>query len=546
MKFFKFLTFLLLVLGMSLSPLAGNEVKAATDYTLVLAATKTSVNASDAFNFTLTVENTGTDKISNFEVRVPFIRTIQDTTYGGETPSFNKVLAATEFPENFNSRAWLINTFDPKEKATYTLKYNVAASPKTPNGLISNVTLPASWKDPNGLDSGKLNSLKTFRADVYLNKKYDQSFEIPLPTLAALNNPISLVTFNSKYIFSGSKTTDLKTVTTANIKAFPNFTLESQDIKIEWLEPIDLSAATVASQLTNLDTNLATNWGKITFNEANLPFLNKKVRVTFKNSDFVFAPKINVNKDILSLTDAKATFTPGTKIIVLELDKLKNLAIAPEIQTEESVIESDQESIEVKGKVSDPRTNVTYKIGEEEIKTLSGIDISTGEFSFKVDLKEGSQDVEISTKYRNEEETKKIVVVRRNASEATPTPENTQRSTISAPLNTITIGLILAALGLIAIIAGIIYYLYRNKKKGINAKDSDIDPVILNTSAIKGKDDTLEPEVSLRREAGDEVKDDLSKITQEKNKSNIDLASMKKKYELRDENKSDLADKKSN
>lgn len=536
-------TFLAFVIfTVAILPIAHSKAQIRTpqnaEYSVTFTSSIDSVNPGDTFNLSLSVENTGATPIDNFEIRIPFNKTIADTTYTGESPSYNKVLSSNAYPSGFNSRSWIINSFNSNSKQTYSLKYSVSSSPTTQNGLVSNFTLPSDWNDPAGLASGQLISQQVMRADIYINNTYDKSVQVTLPTLKALDNPLASVTLNAK--FNGS-TTDLKKVTSSNIKSFPNFILETSDVKIEWLEPVDLSATNVPSQLSNLDTNLNVSWGKVAFQSVNLPFLNnKKVKVTFKNSNFVFAPKIKVDNEVKDLSDISATFTPSSQIIVLEQNKLTNLAITPEIKVDQAVIESDQDKIEVKGQVSDPRSALIVKIGDKT-ETLTGIDITNGNFSFKVDVKDGSQQVEISTKYKNDEETKKVVIVRKTNNETTPTPQEESRGTIDAPLNGITLGLLLAALGVLAIIGGIIYYLYRAKKKNTkNTTNIDINPTVLNASKIGSiKDETeLNRPAFERKEEKIEsssktksVTENLESNTKDKNTSSIDLTNLKKRYE---------------
>lgn len=510
MKLIKASIFSIALFMLLITPYYRANAQSGITYTVNVTTDKTTVNPGDEFNITITAKNTSASRINNFELRVPFARTIQDATLQGESPSFNKILENIEYPAGFNSRSWLINSFDPNETGTFTLKYKVTAEPKTPSGLVSNITLPITWVDPAGYESNKLLIKNNFRVDAYINRQYSNSAIANLPTLQSLSTPLSLVTLNAKYLETGSKTTNLKSVTPANIKALPNFVLESADLLIEWTGPIDLSAANVPAQLTNLDANLTTEWGKISFVESNLPFLaNKPVKVTFKNANFIFAPKIRIGQDTKSLSEAKGNFTVGTKNITIDLEKLSNIAISPEIQFEQAVIETDKENYDLQGKVADPRSQVSYTINGET-RTITAIDLSTGAFTIPVKVNESSVQIEITTKYKNNEDDKKVVIVRRTQS-ATPTPTPQNSRTISEPVNQITIGLILAATGLLAIIGGIIYFLYRSRHKAVKKPEIDLNPVVLGKISSIGN----KPEVDSNP-----------------NISNIDLAELKKKYEV--------------
>ncbi len=510
-----------LIKAQSISPTISPKVSPTTapspTYTISTNVDKPIAKPGDDVTFTITAQNTGTTKINNFEIRIPFIREIGDTTFNGESPSFNKVLDSIDYPAGFNSRSWIINTFDPKESVTYALKYKIAAEPKTPNGLIANVTLPIVWTDPAGLAPNKLHILNYIRADIYLNRIYNKSYQLTLPTLQVLTAPISQVNLNSKYLFAGSKTTNLKSITIDNVKSVPNFILESEEVLIEWLQPIDLSGSSTPSQLSNLDQNLITEWGKITFTESSMPFLaNKPVKITFKNINLVFAPKIKNTNEIKELTDLKGNFIPGNALLVLELEKLSTTTIVPEIKLDQAVYETDKENIEVIGKVADPKSSISFKIGDENARTLSVIDINTGSFTIPIEVKDITQQIEVSTKYKNGEETKKIVIVRRLQGNTAPTGTNASGNsrTISAPINQITLGLIFAASGLLAIIGGIIYYLYRarNKKSKLSI---EVNPIVLNKiGGIGSRSDIDRPH----------GKQDPS--------NNIDLISLKNRYSV--------------
>lgn len=479
---------------------------------------KANVKPGDTFSIIIDVKNTGSSGINNVEVRVPFLKTISDASYQIESPSFNKVLDTNEYPSGFNSRSWIINRLDPDETQSFSIKYTVSADPKTPNGLVSSYNLPITWVDPAGAQSNTLVNVKTFRADIYVNKSYSTSYTANLPKLDSLDNQVALVTLNSKYLYSGTKTTNLKTITSTNIASFPNFVLDTQDVTMEWLSPIDFSGAQSAQQLGNLDTSLTTDWGKIQFNPAGLPFLaNKNVRITFKNQSYVKAPQIKTGSDVLDLDKAKATFNQSGKTINLDENALVNTTIVPGIQIDKPVIETTVEDVEIKGTVSDPTTAVTYSVDDNAALPLVGVDLQTGVFTIPINIKTGTKQVEITTKYRNGEETSKVVVVRfTNDSDQTTATTTNVPSTISLPINQITIALLLAAVGLLAIIIGIIYYLVKHRKGKDKKAQINLNPVVNKVSSIGNSN---ENEI---------VNDKENKVSPSKEK--IDLTSLKNKY----------------
>jgi len=509
--FLNFFTLIIYIPHFSQSAMATGNT-----YSVTVSSDKTNVKPGDSFSIIIDVKNTSSNVINNLEIRVPFARTIKDSTYQVESPSFNKILDTIEYPTGFNSRAWIINSLDPNESKSFSLKYQVIADPQIPGGLVSSFNLPISWVDPAGAQSNTQLDVKTFRADIYINKIYSNSFTLNLPKLESLDNQVALVNFNAKYLFAGSKTTNPKSITNSNINSFPNFTLDSSEMTIEWLAPIDFSAPSTFSQLANLDASLATSWGKIAFNATNLPFLaNKPVRISFKDQNFVNPPKIKLGENVTGLAEAKATFSQSNKTIVIEQPSLNNVAIVPNIEIDNPVIETNVEDVEIVGKVSDPNSPVTYSIDNSPPQTITGIDLSTGKFTIRVNIKNGTKQVEIKSSFKNKEEESKIVIIK-FIEEATTTQATTTEppSTISLPLNQITIALLLAAVGLLAIIVGIIYYLVK-KRRTNNPKSAQINlnPVVNKVSSIGTNDE---------------------QINTSNQKEKIDLTQLKKKYEIDD------------
>jgi hypothetical protein len=505
---------LTLVLGLGIS-LNSTPVKAANEHTVTITTDKANVKPGDTFTITIAVKNTSTAPIANLEVRVPFLRTIQDANFQLDTPSFNKVLDSVEYPAGFQARSWLLNTLAVNETKSFALKYQVVGDPKTANGLVSNYTLPITWVDPADAPSNQNINVKTFRADVYIQKKYNKSYNVNLAKLDSLDNQVSLVTLNSKYTYPGSKTTNLKTITSANIASFPNFVLESEEVKMEWTTPIDFSAATTASQLSTLDANLQTSSGRVVFNSANLPFLAKgPVKVTFKNMDFLFAPKVKIGSEVKEILDAKGVYTQATKTVVLDLPILQNTSIAPSLQFDAPVIETHEDRINLEGKVGDTKAKLTYKINGGEAKEFFGIDLQTGSFSIPLEVDKADKSVEVIAKSANGEETAKIITVKYTI-DTTPTTVTTEApSTISLPLNNITLILGLAALGVAIVIGSFIYYLTKNKRnQKLKDDQAKLNLVVNRVSSVKPEEFNS---TSIAKDQEEE----------------IDLTSLKKKYEV--------------
>ena len=517
----KLISFLVISISISSFFIQTNTTKAQSEaYTLTSSIDKETVKPGETFSITFTATNTGTKDITNFEIRVPFARTIAEANYTIEDPSFNKVLDSFEFPAGYNSRSWIINNFKKDEVKTFKITYTVAADAKNTDGLISKVTLPIVWVDPAGLESNRALELKNLRADIYINKSYKSSTQVPLPTLQSIEAPVSSVTLNAKYLFQGSKTTNLKNINKTNFKSIENFTLESQDVLLEWQKPIDLSAANAATLLASLDSNLETSWGKIVYKD-NIPFLsNIPVKITFKNTNFVFDPKVKTSTDVVDLTTLKGANNKSSKTVTLNPDKLSTAILLSDIQSEQAVYNTKQENNDIKIKVSDPKSTVTYALNGVE-NTVSSIDLVTGEFTIPVKISEGSVQITISTKLKNNEVNSKVIVVR-FSTDATPTPtEEVVSSSVSMPFNQLTIILLLAALGILSIIVGIVFYILRNrnlqqlKKAGINIKPITINKV---SSITPTAESNLFPTAKAKVKA------------KEIDNDQIDLVSLRSKY----------------
>lgn len=517
----KLISFLFISISISSFFIQTNTTKAQSEaYTLTSSIDKETVKPGETFSVTFTATNTGTKNITNFEIRVPFARSIAEANYTIEDPSFNKVLDSIEFPAGYNSRSWIINTFKEGDVKTFKISYTVAENAKNTNGLLSKVNLPIVWVDPAGLESNKALEFKNLRADIYINKSYKSSTQVPLPTLQSIEAPVSSVNLNAKYLFQGSKTTNLKNINQTNFKSVPNFSLESQDVLLEWQKPIDLSATNAATLLSSLDSNLDTSWGKIVYKD-NIPFLsNIPVKITFKNTNFVFDPKVKTSTDVVDLTTLKGTNNKSSKTVTLNLDKLSTVILLSDIQSEKAVYDIDKQDNEIKIKVSDPRSTVTYSLNGQETN-VSSIDLVTGEFTIPVKISEGSVQITISAKLKNNEVNSKVIVVR-FSNDATPTPtEELVSSSVSMPFNQLTIILLLAALGILSIIGGIVFYILRNrkaqqlKKAGINIKPITINKV---SSITPTAESNLFPTAKLKVKA------------KEIDNDQIDLVSLRSKY----------------
>ena len=192
------------------SILTSKAYAADANYSIIYSLDKTEVKNSETFKLNINAVNTGSAAINNFEIRVPYYNFIGDTQLVTVNPSFNKILNSNDFPVGFNSRSWIVNTFETGESRNFSIEYKVIDDPKIANGLAAVFTYPGTWTDPKGLEVNKPLKLNYFRSDIYVNSVYKGSSEYGLPKLALLDNEVSTVKLPEKYTYSGSKTTQLK------------------------------------------------------------------------------------------------------------------------------------------------------------------------------------------------------------------------------------------------------------------------------------------------------------------------------------------------
>ncbi|GIW57079.1 MAG: hypothetical protein KatS3mg083_024 [Candidatus Dojkabacteria bacterium] len=454
---------------------------------------KTSVKPGETFTVTINVENTGTTTINNFEIRLPFIRNIQEVNFELESPSFNKILDSFEFPTGFNSRSWLINTFSPGLTKTFSITYKVLDSAQDENGLIAKFTLPITWVDPAGLDSNREITLNSLRADIYINKMYKNSNYVELPKLDYKSNPFVKVKLSDKFVFDGSRTTDLSKLDPQTLNAVNNFKLETQHVLLEWQKPIDLSSSEAVNVFSNLDQYLDSSPAKVVYKKRINFFDNIPVKVTFKQMYFVFEPKIKIGNDIEEFTKLQGNLNRSAREVSIYLDQIKSALLIPDIKTDKSIYETNEQDIEIKAYVSDPNARVTYKIDKNSQENqIFVVDIDSGEFTIPIQLNRPSLQIEITATIHNDQSFSKVIIVKSTTKpEITPTEITSEQSTISMPVNQLTIILLIVAVSILSIIISIVFYLlYKGKKrKTKSSKDVKLDSLTVNSLFSRGTDD---------------------------------------------------------
>ncbi len=481
-------------------------------YSFQASVDKTSVKPGDTFVITINVENTGTTTINNFEIRLPFIRNIQEVKLDIESPSFNKILDSFEFPVGFNSRSWLINTFSPGITKTFSITYTVLETAQDENGLTTKFTLPITWVDPAGLDSNREITLNSLRADIYINKIYRNSNYIELPRLDYKSNPFAKVKLSDKFVFDGSRTTDLSKLDPQSLNSVHNFKLETRHVLLEWQKPIDLSSSEAVNVFSNLDQYFDSSPAKFVYKKRINFFDNVPVKITFKQVNFVFEPKIKIENEIDDIAKVQGSLNRSAREIYIYLDQIKSASLVPDIKTDKSIYETNQQNIEIKAYVSDPNAKVTYKINQNsEENHILLIDIDSGEFTIPIRLNHPSLQIEVTATIHDDQSYSKVVIVKSTkAGEVTPTESTNRPTTISMPVNPLTIILLIVALSILTIIISIVLYLlYRSKKrKTRSSKYIKLDSLTVNSLFSMGIDDEhLFPMVRIQEKYGKSVQE---------------------------------------
>jgi hypothetical protein len=454
------------------------------NYSFQASVDKTSVKPGDTFIITMSVENTGTTTINNFEIRIPFIRNVQEVKFDIESPSFNKLLDGFEFPTGFNSRSWLINTFPPGLTKTFSITYRVLDSAQYENGLTTKFTLPITWVDPAGLDSNREITLNSLRADIYINKIYQNSNYIELPRLDYKSNPFAKVKLSDKFVFEGSRTTDLSKLDPQTLNSVNNFKLETQHVLLEWQKPIDLSSPEATNVFSNLDQYFESSLAKLIYKKNITFFENIPVKITFKEVNFVFEPKIKIGNDIEDITKVQGSLNRSAREVSMYFDQMKSALLIPDIKTDKSIYETTEQNIEIKAYVSDPSAKVTYKINpNSEENKIFVIDLDSGEFTIPIQLDQPSLQVEITATIHNDQSYSKVIIVKSTEqAETTPTEVSNEQTTISMPINPLTTILLIVAMSILIIIVSIILYiLYKSKKRRTKASDIKFDSLTVNS-----------------------------------------------------------------
>jgi hypothetical protein len=447
-------------------------------FSIEMAIDKGTVKGGESFNVAINVKSTSSAPIENLEIRLPYFNRVQDITNVTENPAFNKKLEGTEFPAGFNSRSWLINTFEPGATKTFNLKYTLVENPSSTTDIISKFTYPATWQDPDGLVSNTELTLNYLRVDAYISNNYRSSHKILLPKSDGADSIFAGVKLNQAFYYPGSKSTNLKEITPANKSSFQNFTLETKDVVIKWTDPIDFSSSTVIDKMKKFDELFKVEWGKVAIDTKELSFLSKSAQVTFKGLEFVNEPRIRVGDKVQNLSEANAKWEQNAKSVNLTIKPLKTVAVTPNIIFEKDEIDTEENKLIIKGRTADPKSKVLYKYDAKEYETTS-IDLKTGEFEIQIDDASKADTVKVSTIFDSNKEVyeKELKINYKTSEEQSPVDEGTTKNN-SYLNNPVTNALLLIALAVLLILGGYVYYLIYRKRKSKSVSNLSVKPVV--------------------------------------------------------------------
>ncbi len=493
---------------------------------------KNTTNANEQFTIIYKVKNTGNVIIENFEIRIPFLNNISDVKNSVVNPEFNRRLdPATDFPQGFNPRSWIFN-INPEEEKQFSITYSVSENPTVPNGHLCIYTLPISWIDPAGEPSNQLIQTTNFRADIYINRQYEKSVRVTLPTLESVNSPIASVQLPSQYLFEGSKTTNLRSINKENISKYRNFTLENDQFIIEWLEPVDLSNADIPVKLINLDNLLRYKTYGVDFNIQELNFLAKKVRITLKKHNYLFLPRIKIDNEIKDLQIYNGEMDFLSKFISFEISPMRSFTLVSDIKFENPKKENDQHSIEIK--VSNPKVKLYCSIDDAAFKT-GWVDQEKGNLSIVLP----EQDViklEVKIIDENNEEFSRVKIIEKMTPTPTPQPinNNTLTNRLNLTINPLTILLSISALIIFIILLVIGYVILRKRfsnKKSDNTLKLDF-ATSLKTKVLTHNSNTktVQPGTFTDYANMDGNKNNHEIPKGEKKEITIDLTALKNKH----------------
>ncbi len=274
---------------------------------------------------------------------------------------------------------------------------------------------------------------------------------------------IKEVLINELFYQSSSKTTKLSAIEDSSKVSDLTFDLIDK-VKVVFKEPVDLSGEEAIHFIANLADYMTLDYYYFWVAPELIKFFKVPLEITYYNLPYVWEP--NIVKDgayILEENEIESyssVVVDGKPQISFEVRETGSYNIVPKldlyIQDNQKVV-SAQSTQTFTGRISDPNAKLFFRLNNEDLSIQPEIDKKTGEYSFSLDLEQGSNliEVEAVSEYAKVPKINKIVQY--------STGETHQVDTRSDAFNPIYY--IIIALGVLALfLAGAIIYLMKTKK----------------------------------------------------------------------------------
>ncbi|MEI7604457.1 MAG: hypothetical protein WCJ19_05570 [bacterium] len=461
-KFFNFIVVFFALFFLSTINLTYAQSASTIDFTI--SADKTSVQASDIFNISYTLTNKSkTDTIFNASIKPNFMDKLDGVTFLGSSTGF---------------------TIDKLKTAGYTF----------PNlGPEKSITIIFNFSTNADIISGKkITNLVTGTSIIstILTAKYStdpvaptftKEASLTLPDVAKAKPEISLLKYPA-----GVTGFDLTLITTENISSVSNVYFESDNAKITFTEPLDLSTPDALNLFKNFNQFVDINVnGYININENKVL---KKAKVELKNINYSEIPIIIFNT---TKYDKQVTYDKTTKIASFEISTFGKYTAVSSVKTD--LPDNIQaKSYTLHGIISDPsaKFDVVYN-GQKHTNVIH--DISTGNFTLNLEFDDyGQKDIEFIVYAKNGVINSQIVKLNvLNPQETLPTSTPSPTYVVKDEKSFLNLFVFLIfgiiGIGILGVIAMVFLTFYRNrKKKGLISPDknvlanNDMDIVVTN------------------------------------------------------------------
>jgi len=184
-----------------------------------------------------------------------------------------------------------------------------------------------------------------------------------------------------------SATTDLSKI--SNPAKVEKFTLDTLANTIIFKDSLDLSSQEVLNKLNFLNLYLsADKLGIISLDSTTLPFMNKKATLSMKKLPFIKKPRVLVNgkEDKKVVSNVKYS----NWILSFDVSHFSTFAAGPVIELDTPVnnFKTTNNSLTIKGIVSDPTAQLSLKVNNKDLGKLD-ISVENGGFKRKINLMNG-------------------------------------------------------------------------------------------------------------------------------------------------------------